>query len=1084
MRNIANPLIKCCAALFAACWLSGVSSAAAPSRLNPAFLNYAASLSSSSSSALPLKPASYSAAGTGRALGWRPSPVDLSHLAGRDVSRPLAERKGVLASGARPVFPATYDLRSYGKLTAIRDQGAFGDCWAFATYASMESNLLTSETRDFSENNMAMNSGFDWSIYEGGNSSISTAYLARWNGPVNQADDANDGGLRPGLPVQKHAQEAAWLPPPGAVNELAFKNSVKAAVTGYGAVYSSIYWDDNASKQPNDTAYYNSHCTAPFGTGGTCTCIAGSCGGHAIALVGWNDSYAASNFAAAPPGPGAFLARNSWGASTGDAGYFYISYYDTSLGGDNAVFYAPETTANYTDVYQYDRLGYSSDLGSEDAGGPASGTEWMSNIFTASGPGYLKAAGFYTTDVNAAYVLYVYTGVTAGSPRSGTLAYTASGSFSLPGYHTLAFGSNVVVAAGQKFSVVVKLTNPAYNYPVAVERPIPDYSSLAAASAGQSYFSADGASWTDMTSLWANTNVCLKAYANTDLTPPSNIVTVNDGLGADISQTGSYTELSANWTGSADAESGLVSYLYAIGTSLGNTSVTGGWLDNGLSLSVTKTGLNLADGTPYYFGVKAVNGVGLASTPKWSDGQTVNTAFPTDIAYVHDGLGADADYVSSKNRLSANWASSSFSAGTIDHYYYAIGSAAGGADIVPWTDLGPAAYSYTRSGLPALTEGQKYYVSVRAYNNLGNSSNVSTSDGQTVDVTSPTAKVVITSPLPAANGPFAARLELTEAGAVFGTPALKLAPGCAGGTAMDMTYAVLSTWTASSFIESYFSTGTACFVFSAVDGAGNTGSLLTAGASFNIDPALSGVSGGIAANSDGASVFIPAGAYGGSLYVSISTIPASRTEGADSSSYDSVRVHSSELSREFKARSASGAPVTVFARPLTLTLAYPDANGDGRIDGDFIKEDQAWLYYLDEASGKWTPLSGVVRDAAANTVTAPVSHFSVYSVRTLAASGLGLSGLKAFPNPCDFRSTPSLYIAGMPLDALDPRVYIYNEAAELVRTLTPGTGIDGLNVANWDGRLSNGAKAASGLYIYLVKTGNYGKGKGKVFIIW
>ena len=63
-------------------------------------------------------------------------------------------------------------------------------------------------------------------------------------------------------------------------------------------------------------------------------------------------------------------------------------------------------------------------------------------------------------------------------------------------------------------------------------------------------------------------------------------------------------------------------------------------------------------------------------------------------------------------------------------------------------------------------------------------------------------------------------------------------------------------------------------------------------------------------------------------------------------------------------------------------------------------------------------------------------------------------------------------------------MYIYNEAAELVRTLAPGDGLDALNTASWDGRLKNGSRAATGLYLYLVRTANYGKGKGKFFLIW
>jgi hypothetical protein len=114
-----------------------------------------------------------------------------------------------------------------------------------------------------------------------------------------------------------------------------------------------------------------------------------------------------------------------------------------------------------------------------------------------------------------------------------------------------------------------------------------------------------------------------------------------------------------------------------------------------------------------------------------------------------------------------------------------------------------------------------------------------------------------------------------------------------------------------------------------------------------------------------------------------------------------------------------------------------------------------------------------------------VSHFSVYSVRASAASDQGLAGLKAYPNPCDLRKVSAgLIISGIPVDAVSPAVYIYNEAGELVRTLSPGDGIDGINTAHWDGKTKGGAKAASGLYMYLVRTSNYGKGSGKFFIVW
>ena len=567
----------------------------------------------------------------------------------------------------------------------------------------------------------------------------------------------------------------------------------------------------------------------------------------------------------------------------------------------------------------------------------------------------------------------------------------------------------------------------------------------------------------------------------TDITPPTAIAYVYDGLGGDILKTGSLIQLSANWAASTDPETGPVTYRYAIGTSVGLANVVD-WTDNGASQSVTKGGLTLAEGTIYYFGVKAFNSVGLETlVARWSDGQQVDLTMPADVKYVNDGTGVDIDYVSSQHVVSANWGAPD--SGGILEYQYAVGTIPGGTDALVWTTAGLAT-EMTRAGL-TLAENSTYYISIKARNSNGFSSPVA-SDGQRVDTTSPTARVEIASALPAKTGPFTARLILTEASGLTGSPALKLAQGgCGGGSLMALSYTVLSTWTASGYIESYLSTGTACLTFTATDLAGNTGTVLTGG-SFNVDPVVSGVTGGIVRNSDGASVTVPPGAYTSGLYITISTLAVSREATADAASFDSFKIRSVDLAREFRARTAGGVPVTDFsAHPLTIALGYPDVNSDGRIDGDFIKENLAWLYYLDEVAGKWTPLPGVTRYPSGNTISAEVSHFSVYSVRASAASDQGLAGLKAYPNPCDLRKVSvGLIIAGIPVDAVSPAVYLYNEAGELVRTLSPGDGIDGVNTAHWDGKVKGGAKAASGLYMYLVRTANYGKGSGKFFIVW
>jgi hypothetical protein len=113
-----------------------------------------------------------------------------------------------------------------------------------------------------------------------------------------------------------------------------------------------------------------------------------------------------------------------------------------------------------------------------------------------------------------------------------------------------------------------------------------------------------------------------------DSTPPSQPLTVRDGVGADISTTSSTTQLSANWDASTDNESGISGYQYAIGTSAGGTQ-TVNWTSLGNVTTVTKTSLSLTVGQTYYFSVKAVNGVGLTGSATNSNGQTVISSFTT-----------------------------------------------------------------------------------------------------------------------------------------------------------------------------------------------------------------------------------------------------------------------------------------------------------------------------------------------------------------------------------------------------------------------------------------------------------------------
>lgn len=107
-----------------------------------------------------------------------------------------------------------------------------------------------------------------------------------------------------------------------------------------------------------------------------------------------------------------------------------------------------------------------------------------------------------------------------------------------------------------------------------------------------------------------------------------------------------------------------------------------------------------------------------------------------------------------------------------------------------------------------------------------------------------------------------------------------------------------------------------------------------------------------------------------------------------------------------------------------------------------------------------------------------------FNVTTTPTSKLTMGKLKAYPNPCYFDKNQEITIKGLPPDATDAKVFIYNAAGKLVRTLTIGSGIDEDSVATWDGKDETGAKSASGFYIYLAKSGNYDPASGKFYIFW
>ena len=594
--------------------------------LNPEFVAYQEALGTM---ALPLTTTE-----EGQGLGLLPSPVDLSHMT------------GLSPGGFYPQdslgLPTQYDLRSLGRVTPIRNQGGCGSCWSFAAMASLESWLLTTplESWDLSENNLKECHGFDWGPCEGGNSFLATAYFARRSGPVSESDDpyrAYGTGCTSGLTVRKYVRDALFLPDKASALDNA---TIKQAVMTYGAITTDMYW--NSSSYASGTyAYYYSGTAAA---------------NHAVAIVGWDDSFSRNLFGSPPPGDGAWIMRNSWGTGWGSGGYFYASYYDTKMGRGNVAF-VEAVTPDGTTLYQYDPLGWVTNWGY------GSNIAWAANVFTASSSGTIRGVGTFASTVNTSYLIQVKDGL------NGTILATKSGTWPFAGYHTVDLDAPVSVSAGHTFVIAVRYTTPGYTYPLPAECYEAGYSSAATATAGQSYISSDGSTWQDIvTAAWGDPtcNFCIKAIAGpaTGPQPPTLVANFAASDGEDAQST-------LTWTNPSDSDLAQVvvqrkTGSYPTSHTDGTTVYTNSSPTAGGTVSTVDTGLT--NGTTYYYAVFSKDTGGL-----WNDtvqaGSNADTALPSlpggPVAYwrFNEGSGSTtADSSGNGNTgaiTGATWVSSS-----------------------------------------------------------------------------------------------------------------------------------------------------------------------------------------------------------------------------------------------------------------------------------------------------------------------------------------------------------------------------------------------------------------------------------------
>ncbi|SDB12404.1 C1 family peptidase [Eubacterium oxidoreducens] len=254
-------------------------------------------------------------------------------------------------------LPSAYDTRENGDgLPALRDQSAYGTCWAFATIGALEADLIASdladENIDLSELALAYftNKGYDdpkdlhdndtISSQEdylnlGGNIYLAVNSLANNVGAVAEADVpytwVSKKELDEALQVRIDDTYALSNNAATMVNyydiAITDQDGIKTAIMDHGSVYAVMEYEDEYYSATHNSYYYNGE----------------ECSNHAIMLVGWNDNFPKENFLDDKDKPnhdGAWLVRNSWldGSDEDNAdfeesvyGYFWMSYEDMGV---------------------------------------------------------------------------------------------------------------------------------------------------------------------------------------------------------------------------------------------------------------------------------------------------------------------------------------------------------------------------------------------------------------------------------------------------------------------------------------------------------------------------------------------------------------------------------------------------------------------------------------------------------------------------------------------------------------------------------------------------------------------------------